>query len=284
MVKVLVTGASGFIGNQVVNNLLSQKHQVIATSRDENKVRLKTWYNKVKYIPFDISNFDSNLNLYEYFNRPDVLIHLAWDGLPNFLDIVHIEKNLFTHYQFLKNYIQNGGKHITAIGTCLEYGKNEGCLSEDKVPEPDCAYAIAKDSLRRFIEELQKNQFFVFHWIRLFYMYGEGQYSKAILSQLETAVQKGDSVFNMSGGEQLRDYLSIEKVAQNIVAIALQKKIVGIINCSSGQPISVRRLVEDYISKNNYSIKLNFGFYPYPNYEPLAFWGNNQKLNNIINE
>ncbi|WP_205319179.1 NAD-dependent epimerase/dehydratase family protein [Runella rosea] len=282
--KVLVTGASGFIGNQVVNNLLSQKHQVIATSRDENKVRLKTWYNKVKYIPFDISNFDSNLNLYEYFNRPDVLIHLAWDGLPNFLDIVHIEKNLFTHYQFLKNYIQNGGKHITAIGTCLEYGKNEGCLSEDKVPEPDCAYAIAKDSLRRFIEELQKNQFFVFHWIRLFYMYGEGQYSKAILSQLETAVQKGDSVFNMSGGEQLRDYLSIEKVAQNIVAIALQKKIVGIINCSSGQPISVRRLVEDYISKNNYSIKLNFGFYPYPNYEPLAFWGNNQKLNNIINE
>ncbi|NBB19502.1 NAD-dependent epimerase/dehydratase family protein [Runella sp. CRIBMP] len=284
MVKVLVTGASGFIGNQVVNNLLSQKHQVIATSRDENKVRQKTWYNKVKYIPFDISNFDSNLNLYEYFNRPDVLIHLAWDGLPNFLDIVHIEKNLFTHYQFLKNYIQNGGKHITAIGTCLEYGKNEGCLSEDKVPEPDCAYAIAKDSLRRFIEELQKNQFFIFHWIRLFYMYGEGQYSKALLSQLDTAVQKGDSVFNMSGGEQLRDYLSIDKVAQNIVAIALQKKIVGIINCCSGQPISVRRLVEDYISKNNYSIKLNFGFYPYPNYEPLAFWGNNQKLNNIINE
>ncbi|WP_206023231.1 NAD(P)-dependent oxidoreductase [Runella sp. CRIBMP] len=282
--KVLVTGASGFIGNQVVNNLLSQKHQVIATSRDENKVRQKTWYNKVKYIPFDISNFDSNLNLYEYFNRPDVLIHLAWDGLPNFLDIVHIEKNLFTHYQFLKNYIQNGGKHITAIGTCLEYGKNEGCLSEDKVPEPDCAYAIAKDSLRRFIEELQKNQFFIFHWIRLFYMYGEGQYSKALLSQLDTAVQKGDSVFNMSGGEQLRDYLSIDKVAQNIVAIALQKKIVGIINCCSGQPISVRRLVEDYISKNNYSIKLNFGFYPYPNYEPLAFWGNNQKLNNIINE
>ncbi len=282
--KVLVTGASGFIGNQVVNNLLNHGHQVIATSRDENKVRQKTWYNKVKYIPFDISDFDRNLNLYEYFNCPDVLIHLVWDGLPNFLDIVHIEKNLFSHYQFLKNYLQNGGKHITAIGTCLEYGMNEGCLSEDKIPEPDCAYAIAKDSLRRFIEELQKNQFFIFQWIRLFYMYGEGQYNKAILPQLDTAVQKGDSVFNMSGGEQLRDYLCVEKVAKNIVAVALQINIVGIINCSSGQPISIRRLVEDYVSKNNYSIKLNLGFYPYPNYEPLAFWGNNQKLNNIINE
>jgi dTDP-6-deoxy-L-talose 4-dehydrogenase (NAD+) len=280
--KILVTGATGFIGNHVVTYLLSKNHKVIATSRNKNKTQQKLWYNKVKYIPFDISAADNATNLYEHFDCPDVLIHLAWDGLPNFLDIIHIEKNLFSHYQFLKNYIENGGRHITAIGTCLEYGMNEGCLREDRIPEPNCAYAIAKDSLRRFIEELQKKEPFTFQWIRLFYMYGEGQYSKAILPQLDAAIQRRDTVFNMSSGEQLRDYLPIENVAQHICTIALQKKVIGIINCSSANPISVRKLVEDYITKHHCSIQLNLGFYPYPTYEPLAFWGSNDKLNSIL--
>ena len=61
-------------------------------------------------------------------------------------------------------------------------------------------------------------------WIRLFYMYGEGQNPNSLLSQLQTALQNGDQEFNMSGGEQERDYLPIEKVAEYIVTIALQNK------------------------------------------------------------
>lgn len=281
--KILVTGATGFIGNHVIEYLLSKKYSVIATSRNQDKASQKKWFSKVNYISFDIENFPKNLNLFQYFGEPDVLIHLAWDGLPNFLDTVHIDKNLFSHYEFIKNFVENGGKNILITGTCLEYGMQSGELSEDLIPQPDCAYAVAKDSLRRFVTELQKkHKSFTFQWVRLFYMYGEGQYDKAILPQLENAVKKGEKSFNMSGGEQLRDYLPIEKVAENISKIALQNKIQGIINCCSGSPISIRKFIEDFILENAYKISLNLGFYSYPTYEPMAFWGDKSKFDSIF--
>ena len=116
------------------------------------------------------------------------------------------------HYYFLKNMVSHGLKKMVVTGTCFEYGMREGCLSEEMIPDPQNPYALAKDTLRKFLFELQKKHTFDCTWIRLFYMYGEGQNPNALLSQLETALQKGDAVFNMSGGEQLRDYLPIEKV------------------------------------------------------------------------
>ena len=92
---------------------------------------------------------------------------------------------------------------------------------------------------------------------------------------------KNEKKFNMSGGKQLRDYLHVEKVAKFIVKISLQNKINGIINCCSGKPISIRDLVEGYLEENNKNIELNLGHFPYPDYEPMAFWGDNKKLNKI---
>jgi len=115
-------------------------------------------------------------------------------------------------------------------------------------------------------------------------MYGEGQSEKSLLSQLETAIKKGEKRFNMSGGEQLRDYLPVEKVAEYIVAIALQDKVKGIINCCSGKPLSVRKLVEKYLEEKGYCIELNLGYYPYPDYEPMEFWGNNTKLQSVLHQ
>lgn len=281
--KILVTGATGFIGNHVIKFLLEKNFSIIAISRDLDKAKKMTWYENVKYFQFDISKSDSISNLYEYFDRPDILIHLAWSGLPNYLDLVHIEENLFHHSKFLKKYIESGGKQIVITGTCLEYGNQNGLLSEEMIPKPDCSYAIAKDNLRRYLVELQKNNMFIFQWVRLFYMYGKGQNQKAIIPQLEAAISRGESEFKMSGGEQLRDYLPIESVAEYLSKIALQKRITGIINCSSGTPISIRKLIEDEINKNNYKINLNLGYYPYPSYEPMAFWGDNDKLSIIIN-
>lgn len=89
-------------------------------------------------------------------------------------------------------------------------------------------------------------------------------------------------IFNMSGREQLRDYLPVEKVAERIVKISLQNTINGIINCCSGEPISIRKLVEDHIKKRSKSIKLNLGYYPYPDYVSMAFWGDRSKLEQIL--
>lgn len=282
--KILVTGATGFIGNHLINELLKDSNnEIIATSRNIEKAKKYDWYLKVKYIPYDLDNKEE-LNLFEYFNKPDRVIHLAWDGLPNYNDLIHIEKNIFTNYNFIKNLVVNGLKDISITGTCFEYGIIDGCLSEDLQTNPSNSYAIAKDSLRKFIQELNKQYELNYKWVRLFYMYGEGQSEKSLIALLDKAIQNGEKEFNMSGGEQLRDYLPIEKVAEYISKVSIQNKIQGIINCCSGRAISIRKLVENYLDEKNYKMKLNLGYYPYLNYEPMAFWGDNTKLQEVLNE
>src|SRR5882757_5346244 len=83
MKKILVTGATGFIGNYVIDQLLQRGYDIIATSSSLNKAKEAKWYRQVKYIPFDLENVNENENYYSYFNNPDALIHLAWEGLPN---------------------------------------------------------------------------------------------------------------------------------------------------------------------------------------------------------
>ncbi|MDR1385166.1 MAG: NAD(P)-dependent oxidoreductase [Planctomycetaceae bacterium] len=273
--KILVTGANGFVGRHVLNALRTTSHEIIATSRGEKCVM-----EDIPYVTCDL-NEEKN-NFFQFFGSPDAVIHLAWEGLPNYNALFHIERNLETSYRFLKQMIESGTRNITVIGTCFEYGLQNGCLSEDLPPKPNTTYAVAKNILRIFLEELQKRTPFDFKWIRLFYLYGEGQNKNSILEQLKTALQRDDKIFNMSGGEQLRDYLPVETVAENIVKIALQNKIQGIVNNASGKPISIRRFVEEFLHQEGKNIALNLGYYPYATYEPMAFWGDIQKLQMII--
>ncbi|MDZ7263417.1 MAG: NAD(P)-dependent oxidoreductase [candidate division KSB1 bacterium] len=278
--KILVTGATGFIGNYVIRELLAQGHEIIATSRSESKAQSCDWYRRVKYISYDVN--DRTGQLLELFDKPEQLIHLAWEGLPNYQALYHIERNLWNHYWFLKSLIEAGLKRITVAGTCFEYGMQFGPLKEDTETRPTTAYGLAKDTLRKLIQQLQPNYKFDLKWLRLFYLYGPGQHSQSLMAQLEAALDKRIPSFRMSAGEQLRDYLPVSEVARRLVRIALQDRISGVINCCSGQPISVRKLVEDYIQKRGAQIKLELGFYPYPEYESLAFWGDPTRMNEAL--
>jgi dTDP-6-deoxy-L-talose 4-dehydrogenase (NAD+) len=282
MKKILVTGATGFIGQYVINELLTYDVEIIATSSDINKAKQFSWFKMVNYIPLNFENLNPDVNYFEYFNQPDIVLHLAWEGLPNYKSDFHTKINLPRHLSFVKNLISNGLKDLNVVGTCFEYGMQEGCLSEAMPVFPDNHYAIAKNELRLELENIQNKFKFDFKWIRLFYMYGKGQNPKSILSQLELALEKNEEVFNMSGGEQTRDYLPIEKVAAYIVKTTLQNQINGIVNCCSGNPITIKDLVNNFILQKNKKIKLNFGYYPYPDYEPMHFWGDNTKINLII--
>lgn len=282
--RILVTGASGFIGKHVVAALVKTGHTIIVTARSDKKIKEQPWFSSVLFIPFDIDDSNDEGNTFRYFHQPDLLIHLAWDGLNNFKSNIHFESILPKHYFFLKNYILGGGTHIVVTGTCLEYGIVEGCLHESMVTNPICSYGLAKDTLRKYLEQFNREYPFLLQWIRLFYTYGEGQNLKAILPQLQAALSRKEVDFNMSGGEQIRDYTAVYELAGYIVSIGLQTAESGIFNCCSGIPVSVRKLVEDYLAEHNQRIRLNLGYYPYPDYEPFAFWGNKSRLNKILNK
>lgn len=277
--KVLVTGATGFIGNHVVKELLRRGVEVVASSSNLVKAKTFDWFDNVSYVELDISNIPKNPC--SFFLNPDKVIHLAWQGLPNYKDLFHLENNLPINYQFIKSLVMDNLSDITITGTCFEYGMQNGELTEEMLTMPSNAYGLAKDSLRKFLEQLQIAHFFNLKWVRLFYMYGEGQHENSLISQLNKSIASGESTFRMSGGEQLRDYMSVSEVANNIVSISIQQKEHGIINCCSGKPVSIRSFIETYLKERQENIELNMGFYPYTNFEPMAFWGNNCKLKKI---
>jgi nucleoside-diphosphate-sugar epimerase len=282
--KVLLTGATGFLGTHVIEVLLKKNCQIVASSADSEHAKGKNWYRKVQYIPLNLEFVEDEINYFEYFGKPDLMIHLAWEGLPNYKDEFHEKINLPRHYRLLSSLIFHGLKDLTVTGTCFEYGMHEGACKEDMEVHPDNAYGRAKNQLRLQLENLKKDRDFSLKWVRLFYMYGEGQDPNSIFSQLEKALERGDMEFNMSAGEEIRDFMPVEKVAKNIVAIAFQKSMEGVINNCSGVPVSINKLVDEFLSSKKKQIKINRGVYPYPDYEPLRFWGDAEKLKKIIGE
>jgi dTDP-6-deoxy-L-talose 4-dehydrogenase (NAD+) len=115
-------------------------------------------------------------------------------------------------------------------------------------------------------------------------MYGPGQNPGSLLAQVDKAIDEKAVSFDMSGGEQLRDYLPVQEVARRISLIVSHPDIRGMINCCSGVPISVRRLVENRIIERNATLRLNLGVHPYPDYEPMAYWGRIGKLAALLEE
>lgn len=277
--RVVVTGATGFVGRHVVGALLAQGHRVTAVARNSPDPGSLPWLKAVDFVACDVHDVADPARR---IGVPDLLLHLAWPGLPNYKDLFHIERNLPADYRFIADMVAAGTAQVMITGTCFEYGTQSGALSEHDLPQPANPYGIAKNSLRQYLEMLRAHQPFILKWVRLFYLHGVGQNPRSVLAQLDQAIDRGLPVFDMSGGEQLRDYLAIEEAATVLAALAGHPEFAGVVNCCSGEPISIRRLVEERIAQRGSDIRLNLGHFPYPDHEPFAFWGCRRRLDGLI--
>ncbi|VVO61705.1 dTDP-6-deoxy-L-talose 4-dehydrogenase (NAD(+)) [Pseudomonas fluorescens] len=278
--KVLVTGATGFVGRHLVAALLARGCEVRAVARNAQTAQGMPWINDVEFVSADIHAAD--LDVVALTEGVDALAHLAWPGLPNYRALFHFEHNLMADYRFIKSAVEAGVQQVLVTGTCFEYGMQSGPLSESSEPQPSNPYGLAKHTLHLFLQNLQQQQPFTLQWARLFYLHGEGQNPNSLLAALDRAVDAGEPSFNMSAGEQLRDFLPIENAAGYLAAILQQRDFNGVINCASGQPVSVRALVEQRLRERGASIDLNLGHYPYPTHEPLAFWAVVERLQQLL--
>lgn len=281
--KVAVTGASGFVGTYVVRELASRDDLIVlAGSRSGVLPSPNPPAARVAWTSVDVEASVAAADVFERLGRPDVLLHLAWKGLPNYKSLHHFETHLAHQYRFLSGLVRAGLRSLVCTGTCFEYGMRSGALSEDLATQPGNPYGFAKDTLRRQLDFLRAQQAFDFTWARLFYMFGDGQPSSSLYPQFSAACARGDREFRMSGGEQLRDFLPVSEVARLLVALALDAPGSGIVNICSGKPVSVRSLVEGWRAARGSSIELALGHYPYPDYEPMAFWGCDSRLRQIL--
>jgi nucleoside-diphosphate-sugar epimerase len=278
--KVLVTGATGFIGRHVVPQLLNRGHTVIATARNEARARGFPWFDGVRFVACNFH--DPSIDPSALFDQPEAVMHLAWEGLPNYNALYHFEQNLPAAYRLLKLLVESGIEQLLVTGTCFEYGMQNGCLSEDMVTQPVNPYALAKDTLHRFLQAFRRQHPFILQWTRLFYIHGSGQNPNSLLAQLDRALDNNELVFNMSGGEQLRDYLPVETVALHLVRLLEQRQHNGVFNICSGVPVSIRSLVEQHLAQRGAYIQPNLGYYSYPEHEPMAFWGDARKISAVL--
>ncbi len=276
--KVAVTGAVGFIGRHVVRQLESRGESPTLVCRPGATIPEAMSHNRVVWM--DIA--EPPPDAYERMGKPEALMHLAWGGLPNYSSAHHVEQELPLQRAFLDRLLGAGLSSLTVTGTCLEYGMQSGALREDLPTDPVTAYGRAKDELRAHLEQIRQGRQFDLTWARLFYLHGEGQAAGSLVPQLEAAIARGDATFDMSSGEQLRDYLPVDEAAGYLVDLALNGEDNGVVNVSSGIPVSVRQLAEEVVARHGSDIRLNLGQLPYPAYEPMAFWGDRGKLDRSL--
>lgn len=278
---VAVTGASGFVGRAVVARLLARGAAVTAVSRHP-PAQSPHMHAGLRHRVLDLERLPQDP--FAALGRPEVLLHLAWGGLPNYAAARHLDEELPRHVDFLTRCAESGLQHLLVSGTCLEYGLQRGCLAEDLPAAPVVAYAQAKDSLRRTLQALTRRLPLTLRWLRLFYLYGDGQAATSLYAQLRAAVQRGDARFALSPGDQQRDFQPVEAAAAQIAALALAAPPAAaqIVNVCSGQPQSVIDFVHGRLAQWGARIELDRGVYPYPAYEPHAFWGDRRRLDQLL--
>ena len=275
--KVAITGATGFIGRHVIASLLAQNVEVVATARMEPKA--STSGDSLTFVKFDISD---PAGAFESLGEPDVLLHLAWGGLPNYRSDTHLLVELPRQIEFLSACSRSGLRRLIVAGTCLEYGMQSGQLHEDLPVEPTTAYGQSKVQLHQYLRKLEDSGGPSLTWLRLFYLYGPGQAPTSLYSQLQSAVASGASEFPMSPGDQRRDFIAIDAAVEHICTLALMDFASGTVNVCSGVPIDVATHARNLLQSWGSKLPLALGRYPYPDYEPHDFWGDARKLDSMV--
>lgn len=280
-VRVAVSGASGFVGRHVVREVCARADLVPVVLTRHRPVQVEST-RSLPEVRYDLHA--SCEGLFDRLGQPEVLIHLAWCGLPQYRSLHHFAQELPAQFRWLQGMVAQGLRRVVVAGTCLEYGLQNGEMQEGNATEPVTAYGLAKDGLRRQLEMLRQTMPFNLTWARLFYMHGEGQAESSLYHQLQRALEAGAPTFAMSAGEQIRDFLAAPQVARILVDLAMLPEGAGIVNICSGQPVSVRNQVEQWIAAHpgGHRPRLELGAFPYPDYEPLAFWGSRARLDSLL--
>lgn len=273
--KILVTGANGYLGQGIVKHILDSSSEVIATDFSVNHVD-----DRAKRMVCDLFSITDP---YEYFGEPDVLLHLAWrDGFVHYSN-AHIE-DLPKHYNFIKSFADSNVKRIAVMGSMHEIGFFEGSINEDTPCNPTTPYGISKNALRELTEMFCKQENIEFQWLRGYYIVGNSKYGSSIFSKITKAEAEGQEEFPFTMGLNQFDFIDYEDFCEQVAKTVGQDKVLGVINICSGRPEKLADRVEHFIKENRYKIKLKYGAFPDRPYDSKAVWGDNSKIDRILFE
>ena len=272
--RVLVTGAGGYIGRHIVKELLDKGHEVLASD-----FSFKGIDERAKFIEEPI--FSGEKDIFNRLGCPDCLIHMAWrDGFIHNSN-AHMQ-DLSNHIIFLENMIDGGLKYLTVMGTMHEIGYHEGAIDENTPCNPLSMYGVAKNALRQTLLLYCKDKDVNLHWLRAYYIYGDDMRGSSIFAKICQAVEDGKKTFPFTTGKNKYDFIHVDKLAEQIVASSVQNEVNGVINVCTGNPISLGEQIETFIKDHNFDIKLEYGAFPDRPYDSPITYGDAAKIKKIM--
>lgn len=278
--RVLVTGASGFIGSRVTRDVLERGHDVVALLvPGDSAPRLVDVRDRMAIVSGDLDQpGDAERVVAEA--RPEACIHLAWYAEPG--KYLTSERNLpalRAGIALMQALVSSGCARIVMAGTCAEYDTRVGYLQENGPTRPETLYAAAKLAMCQIGQQLAAASGVKFAWGRIFYLYGPSEDPRRMIPALMRALVSGNE-FPATEGEQVRDYLHVDDVASAFARMA-EAGATGVFNVSSGRPISIRdlMLVAGRLTGKERLIK--FGAVPYRAWEPPFICGSNAQLKEL---
>jgi len=271
--KILVTGANGYLGQGIVKHILDHGHTVVATGRKLDRVD-----DRAEKKPCDLFSVKDP---YTYFGQPDILLHLAWrDGFVHYSD-AHID-DLPKHYAFIRKFAESDVKMIAGMGSMHEIGFFEGSIKEETPCNPITPYGISKNALRELTAMLCKQKSKKFMWLRGYYIVGNSQYGSSIFSKITAAEAEGKEEFPFTMGQNQFDFIDYEDFCEQVARAVGQNAVLGVINVCSGHPEKLADRVERFIKENGYKIKLRYGAFPDRPYDSKAVWADGRKIDLIM--
>jgi dTDP-6-deoxy-L-talose 4-dehydrogenase (NAD+) len=253
-----ITGANGFVGRQVLHHLLKENHSLRVIIRGGNQSAFEP---NIKVIETrDLFN-ESLERLQDMLIGVEKLIHLAWYAKPGKYLTSTLNLDCLTGTLRLAEAFANvGGKRFIGIGTCFEYDLNQRILTVNTPLNPKTLYAACKASTFQVLNQLLPSLNVEFAWCRLFYLYGEGEDPRRLVSYLRQKLSNGE-VAQLSSGKQIRDFLDVKVAGKQIVEVAFSD-VQGAVNICSGIPITVRQLAEQIADEYGRRDLLQFGTRP----------------------
>ena len=220
--KILITGASGFLGRKLVEELSKDSGNELTCISRDYKESLQNIYwingnlNDRKFLDF-LSN--------ERFER---VFHLAWEGLPNRSAEMCL-KNLQISENFLRSISASKVQELNIIGSCLEYGDIVGKVGDSQKPFGNDPFAKAKINLHSFVQELEIQ----FRWFRPFFIFGEGQNQNSLIPSLINNLALGISP-EIRSINNSHDFIAVEDVARAILLSSKNPHLLGDVNIGTG--------------------------------------------------
>lgn len=256
----------------MVDALIKMHHEVIAVDMINKGINTDA-----KFLSLDIFSDD----IYNKLGRPDACIHMAWKDGFNHASDAHMGM-LSQHYAFIKNMIDGGVKYLSVMGTMHEIGYYEGCVDENTPTNPLSMYGIAKNALRQSSLLLAEKSNTALMWLRAYYILGDDSNNNSIFSKITQMEHEGKVSFPFVSGKNKYDFINVDELAKQIAIASTQSEVTGIINCCSGKPVSLADKVNEFIEKNHFSIRPDYGKFPERPYDSPAIWGDNAKINLIM--